>query len=106
MVTASCCFILHAASIFVHKKLVNPHPTWPRKSEHMLGNNRLYQSYILRLWRESVNGEWRASLQSVTSGDVKNFGSLSDLFMFICQETDQPPYQSQINGESDPIKFS
>jgi len=72
----------------------------------MLGNNRIYQSYILRLWRESVDGEWRASLQNVTSGDVNNFGSLSDLFMFICQKTEQPPYQPQIKGETDPIKIS
>ena len=72
----------------------------------MLGNNRLYQSYILRLWRESVDGEWRASLQNVTSGDVKNFGSLSDLFTFICQRTDQPPIQILTNEETDPINIS
>ena len=72
----------------------------------MLGNNQIYQSYILRLWRESEDEEWRASLQNVTSGDVKNFASLSDLFMFICQKTDQPPYPSIINGETDPINIS
>jgi hypothetical protein len=58
------------------------------------------------MWRESMDGEWRASLQNVTSGDVKNFANLSDLFMFICQKTDQPPYQPIINGETDPINIS
>jgi hypothetical protein len=71
----------------------------------MLGNNRFYQSYILRLWRESADGEWRASLQNVTSGDVKNFPSLSDLFMFICTKTEQPPIQTLLNGETDPINI-
>jgi hypothetical protein len=97
--------ILHAAGHFVNKKLVNLHPNLPRESENMLVNSRLYQSYILRLWRESAEGEWRSSLQNVTSGDVKNFGSLSDLFMFICTKTEQPPFQTLLNGETDTINI-
>jgi hypothetical protein len=61
-----------------------------------------YQSYLLRLWRESGAGEagrgpaespasqegvWRASLESPQAGERQGFASLEDLFAFLRQQT-------------------
>lgn len=51
---------------------------------------RLYQSYLLRLWRESINGEWRASLQNVTTGQCRYFASLPQLCAFLEETTRSP----------------
>jgi hypothetical protein len=45
-----------------------------------------YHSYLLRVWRESEHGAWRASLESVTTGERHGFGSLSMLFAFLQAE--------------------
>jgi hypothetical protein len=39
-----------------------------------------YHSYLLRIWRESEHGAWRASLESVTTGERRGFDNLSSLF--------------------------
>jgi hypothetical protein len=49
-----------------------------------------YQSYLLRLWRESTNGEWRASLQNVSTGQCRYFASLPQLCSFLEETTRQP----------------
>ncbi len=56
----------------------------------MSTNLSLYQSYLLRLWRESINGEWRASLQNVSTGQCRYFASLSQLCNFLEETTRQP----------------
>jgi len=46
---------------------------------------RDYQSYLLRLWRES-DGErpvWRASLRSTHTGERVGFGSLEEMCEFL-----------------------
>lgn len=41
-----------------------------------------YQSYLLRLWRATCDGEtvWRASLESPQTGERAGFASLEALF--------------------------
>jgi hypothetical protein len=43
----------------------------------------MYLSFLLRLWRESEYGAWRASLESVTTGERHGFGSLASLIAFL-----------------------
>jgi len=43
-----------------------------------------YRSYLLRLWREEqAPGAWRASLESVITGERRGFASLDALFDFL-----------------------
>lgn len=46
-----------------------------------------YQSYLLRLWRETPPGEWRASLQDVSTGNCHYFATLELLFTYLQQRT-------------------
>lgn len=49
-----------------------------------------YQSYLLRLWRvgERPSVQWRASLQSVRTGQQAMFSGLEELFEYLRAETD------------------
>jgi hypothetical protein len=49
-----------------------------------------YLSYLLRLWRETAQGQttWRASLESSLVSERQVFRSLCDLFQFLRQQTD------------------
>jgi len=42
-----------------------------------------YQSYLLRLWRDSPQGAWYASVQSTASGEKQIFPDLAALFDFL-----------------------
>jgi hypothetical protein len=46
-----------------------------------------YQTYLLRLWRARCRGvwQWRASLESRHTGERQVFGSLEQLFTFLCE---------------------
>jgi hypothetical protein len=48
-----------------------------------------YQSYLLRLWRTSSQGNavWRASLESAQTGERRGFADLESLFAFLEQQT-------------------
>jgi hypothetical protein len=50
----------------------------------MSADEGLYQSYILRMWRESAEGEWRASLQDIPSCEMHHFPSLKALLQYLC----------------------
>jgi hypothetical protein len=43
----------------------------------------MYLSFLLRLWRESEHGAWRASLENVTTGERRGFPNLASLFAFL-----------------------
>ena len=49
---------------------------------------QLYRSYILRMWRDSTVGEWRASLQNIADCETHHFASINQLILFLCQEVD------------------
>ncbi len=46
-----------------------------------------YKSYLLRMWRESLEGEWRASLQDVVTCENHNFPNLAALVEYLAVES-------------------
>ena len=48
-----------------------------------------YISYLLRLWQTKSGGQlvWRASVESPHTDERRSFASLTDLFIFLGQET-------------------
>lgn len=75
----------------------------------------LYFSYLIRLWQEELEGEWRASAHSVQSKVTVHFRTPEDLFAFLEKETvwrstqndennqvdtESPPNRPQIGGSS------
>ncbi len=47
----------------------------------------LYKSYLLRIWRDSLEGEWRASLQDVVTCESRNFPNVTSMFEYLALET-------------------
>lgn len=49
-----------------------------------------YLSYLLRLWRVKVDGEfaWRASLESPNTGERRGFADLDSLYAFLVEMID------------------
>ena len=47
-----------------------------------------YQAYMVRLWQDDGQTTWRASVQSVQSGEVIRFSSLVALFEYLQSQTD------------------
>ena len=51
----------------------------------------LTQTYLLRLWLSSGDSNWRASLQSVRTGERHMFADLDSLFAFLCDQARSRP---------------
>jgi hypothetical protein len=47
---------------------------------------RSQKSYLLRLWSDGKQKEWRASLEDVRNRQVKTFSNLNELNDFLQQE--------------------
>ena len=45
-----------------------------------------YKSYLLRMWRESLEGEWRASLQDVVTCESHHFPTVAALMEYLAVE--------------------
>lgn len=43
----------------------------------------LYQSYLLRLWRDTPQSTWRASLQSAATEELRHFATIEELWAFL-----------------------
>lgn len=59
----------------------------------MTRHKHIYNSYLLRVWKDSTAEGWRASLQDVANGELKCFANLVDLYQYLAQHTggfDQP----------------
>ncbi len=57
-----------------------------------------YRSYLLRLWLEPNDPpEWRAMLESPSSGERHGFASLKALFAFVEQETERLEQETHVN---------
>jgi hypothetical protein len=48
-----------------------------------------YRAYLIRLWKDGQPALWRASAQSVQSGEIMRFATLHALFAFLIAETDE-----------------
>lgn len=57
-----------------------------------------YAAYLVRLWQETPHGPWRASAQSVTTGEIVRFGSQQALFAFLADAIHKA--EERINHES------
>jgi hypothetical protein len=42
-----------------------------------------YHAYLVRLWQEHPQAPWRASVQSVATGETVRFADLDRLFAFL-----------------------
>lgn len=73
----------------------------------MKSNFRVYQSYLLRLWKEGFdpNPVWRASLQNVASGECNNFASLDELFQFLQQQSETSIAEMRTFSENHEIGY-
>ena len=59
-----------------------------------------HQSYLVRLWRDDPQGEWRVQIKHVTTGEEQFFSSLDRLFVYWYQATAVAPTTHQSNGET------
>lgn len=51
----------------------------------------VYHSYLVRLWQEYPGAPWRASAQSVQSGKLIHFATLTALATFLLTQEDRIP---------------
>ena len=56
-----------------------------------------YFSYLLRIWKDSVDGEWHASLQDVISGECHHYPTLYELYVNLWELTSQEGNKPQRN---------
>ena len=59
-----------------------------------------YKSYLLRMWRESLEGEWRASLQDVVTCENHNFQSITALVEYLAVENKKNASKKVQTGEA------
>ncbi len=59
--------------------------------DQRLDDSRTYQVYLIRLWRDDAESEWRASVQSAARTDVVRFGRLSELYAFLHEQAHSTP---------------
>lgn len=50
-----------------------------------------YHAYLLRFWRESPGGSWRALLQDAATGERHGFAGLVDLLRFLWAQSEASP---------------
>ena len=50
-----------------------------------------YQSFLVRLWREDLEDQWRVTLQEVMSRKSYNFSSLAEMFEFLNSQGEEFP---------------
>jgi hypothetical protein len=50
-----------------------------------------YVSYLLRLWRDTDTGPWRATLVEGQSGQTRSFADPARLFAFLQTQMETPP---------------
>ena len=59
-----------------------------------------YVVHLVRLWRSSPTSPWRASAQSVTTGEVVHFETLASLYGYLhactCQADDAAGHPPQV----------
>jgi len=56
-----------------------------------IGQHPTQQSYLLRLWRSGPDGQWRASLHAVQTGERHMFADLESLLAFLVEQSRPPP---------------
>ncbi len=59
-----------------------------------------YLSYLLRIWQDSSDGEWHATLQDVFGDDCYHFASLPELYrnFEVLTSSRKAHFQDELNG--------
>ena len=52
-----------------------------------------YHSFLIRMWKDGAESLWRASAQSIPSGEVVRFGSLAELIAYLETKTDESQHK-------------
>jgi hypothetical protein len=47
-------------------------------------------SYLLRIWRDSVDTPWRASIVHIMTGEVVKFGDAHEIYAHLKRQMEQP----------------
>jgi len=58
----------------------------------------IYAAYLIRLWQDTPDGPWRASAQSVQTGEIVRFGSQQALYEFLENEVSSTSKQ-RLDGQ-------
>lgn len=61
---------------------------------------RFYNSYLLRVWREFQDEDWRASLQDVFTCEYHYFSSLPALMAFLARANEPAVFRSSETQET------
>lgn len=64
-----------------------------------------YYAYLVRLWQDSPYVAWRASAQSVQSGETVRFASIEQLFAFLQAQTASSGDNTPVPIPNDPQAF-
>lgn len=51
--------------------------------KHRHINHGEYQAFLVRVWKDGEEGLWRGSVQSIQTGEITRFASLTELFIFL-----------------------
>ena len=68
----------------------------------MTAHPKLYHSYLLRIWNEGYDLDWRASLQDIANGETRHFASMTSLLEFLQRQTEaglMPPNELLTVGD-------
>ena len=52
--------------------------------------SKQYQSYLLRIWKDDDQGEWRALLLTIPTQERRHFASLDALFKYLNEQQISP----------------
>jgi hypothetical protein len=67
-------------------------------------NESVCQSYLLRVWRDSEDGEWRATLLTIPTQERHQFTSMEGLFNFLEYRVDHPVQKTPLSGADPGLK--
>lgn len=59
------------------------------KADDMRESDCNYLSYLLRIWQDSTNGEWHATLQDVFQDESFHFATLKELYVNLEEMTSE-----------------
>ena len=60
-----------------------------KRPDSMHDQNKNYFSYLLRVWKDSTDGEWHATLQDVVSGECHHYPTLYELYVNLWDLTNE-----------------
>jgi hypothetical protein len=58
-----------------------------------------YRAYLVRLWQDGPQADWRASAQSARTGDTVRFADVDALFAFLLRQTQQTQLDDRTDAD-------